>query len=126
MKVMSQREEKLSRSKILFIKIIFMLFSLLVIWQLSASWVDAIDLETACRQYIEKAGPNFQKIDINTATEEDLIPLPGIGIKTARAIVAFRESIGGYTSLEQLRLVRGVGDKTYNCLKQLVTIEESH
>jgi competence ComEA-like helix-hairpin-helix protein len=125
MKVMSQREEKLSRSKIPFIKIILILFSLVVIWQLSASWVDAIDLETACRQYVENAGPNFQKIDINTATEEDLIPLPGIGIKTARAIVAFRESIGGYKSLEQLRLVRGVGDKTYNCLIKLVTIKES-
>lgn len=125
MKVMSQREEKLSRSKIPFIKIIFILFSLVVIWQLSASWVDATDLETACRHYIEKAGPNFQKIDINTATEEDLIALPGIGIKTARAIVAFRESIGGYKSLDQLQLVRGVGDKTYNCLKQLVTIKES-
>jgi competence protein ComEA len=122
---MSHREEQLIRSKIPFIKIIFILFSLVVTWQISASWVDAIDLETACRQYIENAGPNFQKIDINTATEEDLIALPGIGTKTARAIVAFRESIGGYKSLEQLRLVRGVGDKTYNCLKQLVTIEES-
>ena len=125
MKVMSQREERLSRSKMPFIKIVFILFSLVVIWQLSASWVDATDLETACRLYIEKAGPNFQKIDINTATEEDLIALPGIGIKTARAIVAFRETIEGYKSLDQLRLVRGVGDKTYDCLKKLVTIEES-
>ena len=125
MEVMSQREEKLSRSKIPYIKIIFILFSLLVAWQLSAGWVDAIDLETACRQYIEKAGPNFKKIDINTATEEDLIALPGIGIKTARAIIAFRESIGGYKTLDQLRLVRGVGDKTYNCLIKLVTIKES-
>jgi competence ComEA-like helix-hairpin-helix protein len=125
MKVMLQREEKLSRSKIPFIQIIFILFSLAVTWQLSTIWVDAIDLETACRQYIEKAGPNFQKIDINTATKEDLIPLPGIGIKTARAIISYRETIGGYTSLEQLRLVRGVGDKTYDCLKKLVTIKES-
>lgn len=125
MKIMSQREERQSISKIPFLKIIFILFSLVIIWQLSATWVDAIDLETACRQYIENAGPNFQKIDINTATEEDLIPLPGIGIKTARAIVAYRETIGGYKSLDQLRLVRGVGEKTYDCLKQLVTIEES-
>ena len=125
MKVMVQREEELSKSKIPFIKIILILSSLAVIWQPSASWLDAIDLETACRQYIEKAGPNFQKIDINTATEEDLIALPGIGIKTARAIVAFKESIGGYKKLDQLLLVRGVGDKTYNCLIKLVTIKES-
>ena len=68
---MAHREERLSLSKIAFIKIVFILFSLVVTWQISASWVDAIDLETACRQYIENAGPNFQKIDINTATEED-------------------------------------------------------
>jgi competence ComEA-like helix-hairpin-helix protein len=121
-----QREEKLSRSKIPFIKIIFIFFSLVVILQLSASWVDTIDLETACRLYKEKAGPNLKKIDINTATEEDLRALPGIGIKTARAIVAYRVAIGGYKSLEQLRLVRGVGDKVYDCLKDLVTLEESH
>ncbi|MCJ7507446.1 MAG: helix-hairpin-helix domain-containing protein [candidate division Zixibacteria bacterium] len=126
MKVVLKSEVKPSRSKILFIKIIFILFSLVVIWQQSGSWVGAIDLKSECQLYKEKAGPNFKKIDINKATEEDLIALPGIGIKTARAIVAYRETIGGYKSLEQLQLVRGVGDKVYDCLKDLVTIVESH
>ena len=126
MKVVLKSEVKPSRSKILFIKIIFILFSLVVIWQQSGSWVGAIDLKSKCQLYKEKAGPDLKKIDINKATEEDLIALPGIGIKTARAIIAYRESIGGYKSLEQLRLVRGVGDKVYDCLKDLLTIVESH
>ncbi|MBU0649737.1 helix-hairpin-helix domain-containing protein [Patescibacteria group bacterium] len=125
MKVVLKSEEKPSRSKILSIKIIFILFSLVVIWQQLASWVGAIDLETKCQHYKEKAGSNFKKIDINKATEEQLVALPGIGIKTARAIVAYREVIGGYKSLEQLRLVRGVGDKVYGCLKDLATVVES-
>ena len=125
MKIVLKRKERSLRSEILFIKIIFILFSLVVIWQQSASWVDAGDLKTECQLYKEKAGSNFKKIDINKATEEDLVAFPGIGIKTARAIITYRKAIGGYKSLEQLRLVRGVGDKTYDCLKDLVTIVES-
>jgi len=125
-KIVLKSEERPSRSEILFTKIIFILFSLIIIWQQSASWVDAGDLETECQLYKERAGSNLKKIDINKATEEQLVALPGIGIKTARAIVAYREAIGGYKSLEQLRLVRGVGDKVYGCLKDLVTVVESH
>ncbi|MDO8721995.1 MAG: helix-hairpin-helix domain-containing protein [Syntrophales bacterium] len=126
MKIVLKRKEISLRSEILFIKIIFILFSLVVIWHQSASWVDAGDLETECQLYKERAGSNLTKIDINKATEEQLVTFPGIGIKTARAIVAYREAIGGYNSLEQLRLVRGVGDKVYGCLKDLVTVVESH
>jgi competence ComEA-like helix-hairpin-helix protein len=126
MKVVLKSEERPSRSENLFIKIIFMFFSLVVIWQQPASLVDAGDLETECQLYKERAGSNLKKIDINKATEEDLIALPGIGIKTARAIVAYRKTIGGYKSLKQLRLVRGVGDKTYDCLKDIVVVVESH
>jgi competence ComEA-like helix-hairpin-helix protein len=111
--------------KIQFLKISCILLILVGVWQQPSTWVGAIDLETECRLYKEKAGPNFKKIDINKATEEDLIALPGIGIKTARAIVAYRESRGGYKSLEQLQLVRDVGEKVYKCLKELVTIGDS-
>ncbi len=126
MKVVLNSEEKPSRSENLFIKIIFILFSLVVIWQQPASLVDAGDLETECQLYKDMAGSTLKKIDINKATEEDLIDLPGIGIKTARAIVAYGKAIGGYKSIEQLRLVRGVGDKVYDCLKDIVVVVESH
>jgi competence ComEA-like helix-hairpin-helix protein len=126
MKVVLKSEERPSRPAILFIKIIFMLFSLVVIWQQPANWLYAGDLETECQLYKERAGSNLKKIDINKATEEDLIALPGIGIKTARAIVAYGKAIGGYKSIEQLQLVRGVGKKVYDCLKDLVVVVESH
>jgi competence ComEA-like helix-hairpin-helix protein len=126
MKVVLKSEERPSRSENLFIKIIFMLSSLVVIWQQPANWVNAGDLETECQLYKERAGSNLKKIDINKATEENLVALPGIGIKTARAIVAYGKAIGGYKSIEQLRLVRGVGDKVYDCLKDLVVVVESH
>jgi competence ComEA-like helix-hairpin-helix protein len=111
--------------KISFLKNIFVILMLTGICQLPVRWIGAVVLQTECRLYIEQAGPNFKKIDINKATEEDLDALPGIGKKTARAIVAYRDSIGGYKSLEQLQRVRGVEEKVYNCLIQLVTIGDS-
>lgn len=79
-------------------------------------------LEERCQAYKDQAGKNLSKIDLNTTTEEDMLNLPGIGVKTARAIVNQRKAIGGFKSLEQLRLVREVGPKLFNCLKDLVTV----
>lgn len=88
-----------------------------------ASWTSALTIEERCQAYKEKAGPNLKKLDLNQATEEELKALPGVGIKTARAIVDHRKAIGGYKSLEQLRRVRGVGDKLYKCLIDLVFVK---
>jgi competence protein ComEA len=88
-----------------------------------AGVTSALTIEERCQAYKEEAGPNLKKLDLNLATEEELKALPGVGIKTARAIVDHRKAIGGYKSLEQLRLVRGVGDKLYECLKDLVFVK---
>lgn len=82
-------------------------------------------LEERCQAYKDNAGHNLRKLDLNTATEEDLQTLPGIGIKTARAIIDHRQAIRGFKSLEQLLRVRGVGTKVYNCLKDLLTVGNS-
>lgn len=52
-------------------------------------------------------------IDLNLATPEALCTLPGIGEKTALAIVTYRTQIGGFTYYEQLLDVPGIGEKTY-------------
>lgn len=88
----------------------------------SVRFADASSLEEGCQLYKDRAGKDLKKVDLNTATEEDLQALPGIGVKTARAIVDHRKAIGGFKSFEQLQRVRGVGDKVYKCLKDIVTI----
>ena len=63
------------------------------------------------------------KVDLNTATVDDLMQIDGIGESYAKRIVAYREEIGGYTFLEQLLDVDGVGEKKYSKWIQYLTIE---
>ena len=63
------------------------------------------------------------KIKINTATESELQSLDGIGEKLAKRIIDKRESIGGYTDVEQLLEVEGIGDKIFEQIKNYVTVE---
>ena len=65
----------------------------------------------------------FLKINLNTATKEDLVRIDGIGERTALNIIEHREDIGGFTSLEQLMDVDGVGEKKFNAWKKYFTIE---
>lgn len=56
-------------------------------------------------------------IDLNTASIEDLTILPGIGPARAEAIINYRDSVGGFRSLEQVKKAPTIGDKTYELLK---------
>lgn len=52
-------------------------------------------------------------LNINTATKEQLMEIPGIGEAFAVRIIEYREEIGGYTALEQLLNVKGIGEKRF-------------
>lgn len=60
-------------------------------------------------------------IDINTATEEELQALPGIGQTRARAIVAYREEHGPFRYVENLRDVAGIGEGTLEKIMDYIT-----
>jgi len=61
-------------------------------------------------------------VSLNTATQAQLEALPGIGPTLAQAIIAERERRGGFRSVNELRDVRGIGDKRFADLKDKVTI----
>lgn len=61
------------------------------------------------------------KVDINKATVEQLEQLPGIGHKTAEAIVKYREE-HPFKSVDELTNVKGIGQKKLERLRPLVTV----
>lgn len=63
-----------------------------------------------------------EKISINKATYEELITLPGIGPKTAERIILYRDTYGPFWTLEDIKNVKGIGDKKYAKLKGYITI----
>lgn len=62
-------------------------------------------------------------LDLNRATALELQELPGIGPVLAERIVAFRERQGPFLSVEDLLQVPGIGEKTLELFRDLVTVE---
>ena len=63
------------------------------------------------------------KVNINTATVEELMSLKGIGEKKAESIVEYREEIGSFATIDELKGVKGIGDKVFNKIKDHIAIE---
>ena len=61
------------------------------------------------------------RIDINHATREELLALPGVGSVLAERIIVHRDRAGGFGSVEELREVTGVSDRLFGDLRPLVT-----
>lgn len=62
------------------------------------------------------------KININTATQEQLCKIPGIGDTRAAAIVSYRQEHGGFTKIEDIMNVSGIKEGTYVKIKNSITV----
>lgn len=61
-------------------------------------------------------------VNLNTATAEQLTSISGIGDQRAAAILAYREQLGQYTSVEQIKEIRGIGDGLYAKIAPYLTV----
>lgn len=95
---------------------------LLVTGMLAAALLTAIQTDYASAN--DSAEPSRQqlvKIDINKASVEQLITLKGIGESKAKAIVEYRAKINGFTHIDDLKEVKGIGDKLLLRLKDKIS-----
>ena len=64
-----------------------------------------------------------QRINVNTASASELETLPGIGRALAERIIEHREKFGPFRRPEHLIIVRGISDKRFRALRDLITVE---
>ena len=74
---------------------------------------------------IPAAAGDIQKININTATAQELMQLHGVGPKYAANIIVYREKYGPFKTPEDLKQVSGIGPKTFEKNREIIIVEES-
>jgi comEA protein len=70
----------------------------------------------------EAANPPEKKININTASISELQKLPQIGEVVAQRIIDHREKHGKFEKIEEIMKIKGIGEKTFLKLKDLITV----
>lgn len=76
----------------------------------------------AANQTVGAGSEVIDLLNVNDATQVDLIALPGVGKVTAEKIIAFRNENGPFKSVDDLIMVKGVGKKVLEKIRPLVTI----
>lgn len=62
------------------------------------------------------------KININTATQEELETLPGIGPTTSLKIINYRKENGKFRTIEDIKEVNGIGESKFNTIKDMISV----
>jgi competence protein ComEA len=63
-----------------------------------------------------------RRLDLNRATQAELELLPGIGPGLAKRILDYKHSHGSYKTVQELREVKGIGDRRWRKLEPLLTV----
>ena len=62
-------------------------------------------------------------VNINTADENELMLIPGIGEKSAQNIIEYRNKCGGFDSITDIKNVNGIKEKKYESMKEYICTE---
>ena len=61
-------------------------------------------------------------MDLNTATKEELMTLPGVGESRAKSIIAYREKSGGFSKIEDIMQIEGIKEGMFSKMKDRICV----
>lgn len=70
----------------------------------------------------DKVDGKKETVNINTATKEELMTLPGVGESTAIKIIDYRKSNGKFQKIEDIKSVPGIGDSKFQTMKEKLSV----
>ncbi len=92
----------------------------------------ALALGFALLVAVASAGPAFAakpapagKVNVNSASAEQLVTLPGVGPKLAARIVEYRQKAGGFKSIQEVMNVQGIGEKNFEKLQPYLALGDA-
>jgi comEA protein len=88
----------------------------------SDSTFAALSTSVAAADTASADDPDEPPVNINTATRDELMELPGIGASMADRILQYRSDHGAFSLPEQLRKVKGIGTKKFGKLRPHITV----
>lgn len=72
---------------------------------------------------VHEVSVELPKLNVNAATTEDLCRLPGIGETLAERIGEYRRENGGFSSIDELEQVEGIGAQKLDAIRDLICVE---
>ena len=76
------------------------------------------------QETVQTQARDQSSININRATEAELVGLDGIGSSKAQAIILYREMFGGFKTVDELTKVKGIGAKTVEKNRRRLSVQE--
>jgi competence protein ComEA len=94
--------------------------------QVSYAWILLICVSMVLSQGAALAQKSqavtLDKVNLNTATSEQLQTLPGIGPATAKTIIEYRAKVGKFNKVEEIINVKGIGEKKFQKIKDRLVV----